>query len=317
MEPIIARLLASAEPSIRYKTRVGVLGEASDSPAIQALREEIRTSPRVAALLAARIAEGTITGGIYKKWNGAHWVLAALADLGYPAGDPALVPLVEQVCACWLSEEHIKSVPTVQGLPRCHGSQMGNTLNAMLTLGFTDERTDRLAEHLLRWQWPDGGWNCDRTPGAHVSSFHETWLPLRALARYGKARGHAGALQAASRAAEFFLARRLFRRLRDGSVIKPSFLKLCYPPYWHYGILIGLKVLAEAGFLADPRCAEALDLLESKRLPDGGFPCELQYGTTSPSSKSHFSPVTWGGKRSGQLNEWVTAEALSVLKAAG
>ena len=31
----------------------------------------------------------------YKKWDGAHWVLSILADLGYPAGDEALRPLME------------------------------------------------------------------------------------------------------------------------------------------------------------------------------------------------------------------------------
>ncbi|HEY3416460.1 MAG TPA: hypothetical protein VGM23_06225 [Armatimonadota bacterium] len=314
MEPVITQLLASDEPSLRYKVRVGVLGEALESPAIRTLREEIRVSPRVTALLAARTAEGVLPGNVYSKWNGAHWVLAALADLGYPAGDPALAPLVDQVCNCWLSEKHVAAVRTINGRARRCGSQEGNALYALLTLGFDDARADALAANLLRWQWPDGGWNCDKNPAASVSSFHETWLPLRALTLYGKIRGHAGARAAAARASEIFLARRLFRRLRDGNIIRSQFLQLAYPPYWHYGILIGLKVLAEAGCIHDPRCAEALDRLESKRLPDGGFPCEIQYSGSSPSSKS---PVKWGGKSTRQMNEWVTAEALCVLTAAG
>jgi hypothetical protein len=32
--------------------------------------------------------------------------------------------------------------------------------------------------------------------------------------------------------------------------------------------------MAESGRLGDPRCADALALLESKRLTDGGFPLE-------------------------------------------
>jgi hypothetical protein len=31
-------------------------------------------------------------------------VLSALADLGYPPGDPALIPLRERVLAAWLDE---------------------------------------------------------------------------------------------------------------------------------------------------------------------------------------------------------------------
>ena len=68
MEAIIERLLASDEPSIRYKIRTGVLAEDGHSPAIMALREDIRTAPGVAALLAARTANGTIAGGVYQKW---------------------------------------------------------------------------------------------------------------------------------------------------------------------------------------------------------------------------------------------------------
>lgn len=42
-------------------------------------------------------------------------------------------------------------------------------------------------------------------------------------------------------------------------------MKSSFPCYWHYDVLFGLTVLDEAGFLADPRCRSALDLLESKR----------------------------------------------------
>jgi len=316
MDSIIAQLLASDEPSLRYKIRVGVLGEPAASPGLRALQEEIRTSPRVTALLRQRTPDGRIPCRAYLKWNGAHWVLAQLADLGYPAGDASLAPLVDQVCAAWLSARHVRSVRVVNGRARRCASQESNALYAMLTLGFDDARADRLAANLLRWQWPDGGWNCDKRPEAAVSSLHETWIPVRALALYARRRDHADARAAVARAVEPILSRRLFRR-RDGSIISPRFLQLIYPPYWHYTILNGLTVLAEAGYLDDPRCAEALDLLESRRLSDGGFPCDRHYWRTSPSRTAAYSPVAWGPNSATRLNEWVTAEALCVLKAAG
>ena len=73
------------------------------------------------------------------------------------------------------------------------------------------------------------------------------------------------------------------------------FLLLSYPPYWHYHILFGLKVMAEAGFIADPRCKEALDLLESKRLAEGGFPAEESYSRPTNPTLSGYTPVRWGG----------------------
>ena len=44
----------------------------------------------------------------------------------------------------------------------------------------------------------------------------------------------------------------MFKRKRDGSVIDKHFVLLSYPPYWHYNILFGLKVMAEAGFIIRP-----------------------------------------------------------------
>lgn len=68
-----------------------------------------------------------------------------------------------------------------------------------------DERLSRLVERLLQFQWPDGGWNCDRREGAHTSSVQETLLPLRGLAQWARATGDARAKKAVKRAAEFLL----------------------------------------------------------------------------------------------------------------
>ena len=48
---LIKQLLQSPEPSLRWKVRVNVLGEERQSPAIQALEQEIKSSARVQALL--------------------------------------------------------------------------------------------------------------------------------------------------------------------------------------------------------------------------------------------------------------------------
>ena len=330
---IVRHLLESEEPSIRFKIRVHVLGEDPKSKSIRQLRNEIRRSPRVRQLLSRRDELGRIepVGNVYRKWVGAHWVLPALADIGYPAGDAALRPVFDQVFDCWLGEwttrEVVgrnprevwpwKGVPIINGRARRCGSQQGNALYAALVLGFVDDRAHRLAERLMHWQWPDGGWNCDRNPDARVSSFHETILPLRALALYARTTGSRKARQAAKHAAEVFLSRRLFKRRRDGKVMNSDFLHLHYPCYWHYDVLMGLKVMAESGFIRDPRCADALDLLESKQLPSGGWAAEKKFYRFASKAGSGTELVSWEpvGKR--RMNEWVTADALHVLKAAG
>ena len=187
----------------------------------------------------------------------------------------------------------------------------------VIRLGLVDDRTPRLVERLLHWQWPDGGWNCDKDPAADTSSFMETLPPMRGLAAWAALTGDPAARRASERAAEVLLERRLYRRRRDGRVIRPHFTKLHDPLYWHYDILGGLKAMAELGSIADARCADALDLLESKRLPDGGWPAEARFYRHSNEPKLGNDDVDWGGTSTRRMNEWVTADALGVLRAAG
>ncbi len=210
-----------------------------------------------------------------------------------------------------------KHMQMINGRVRRCASQEGYAIWCSLRLGFADSRTSELVSRLLKWQWQDGGWNCDKVPEANKSSFMETLIPLRALGLYAKVTGDTKAREAAERAAEVFLTRQLFKRRQDGKVINHEFVRLHYPCYWHYDILFGLKVMAEAGFIRDPRCAAALALLESKRLPDGGYPSEGSFARTNRPGVSGFSPIKWGRMSEKYMNPFVTADAFYVLRMAG
>lgn len=320
---IVETLLAEDEPSVEWMLRRQVLGQPDEE--LVGLRETIRSSARVKDLIA-----GVAPGHVYNKWHGAHWVLAALADLGYPGRAPELGSLRDRVADTWLDDQYYaefearsssssygkKGVPLIEGRYRRCGSIQGNALRAMCRLELADERAGRLVERLLHWQWPDGGWNCDRNPSADTSSFMETLLPMRGLQAYSDATGDGEAGAAARRAAEVFLTRKLFRRREDGTVINPDFVRFHYPLYWHYDVLGGLQGMAEVGLLSDPRCAEALDLLEEKRLPSGGWSAAGKFYSVSPDPKANTDSVDWSSGRS-KMNPWITAEALAVLSAAG
>ncbi|MHB1001702.1 MAG: hypothetical protein ACYC27_20885 [Armatimonadota bacterium] len=208
-------------------------------------------------------------------------------------------------------------MPIIDGRARRCASQEGNTLYSLLSLGLAIKKADQLAENLMRWQWPDGGWNCDRKPEAANSSFWETLIPMRGLSLYARLTGNQDARKAVERASEVFLKRHLYRRERDGGIMNNEFVILHYPCYWHYDILTGLKVMAEAGFISDLRCHDALDLLESKRLPDGGWAAEARYYRGSKNLSSSRDLVSWGPTGKKHMNEWVTADALYMLNAAG
>jgi len=145
----------------------------------------------------------------------------------------------------------------------------------------------------------------------------ESLIPLRALYLHARLTGQPASLDAAERASELFLKRRLFKRQSDGSLIRSDFIKLHYPCYWHYDILFGLKVMTETGRVTDERCGEALSLLESKQLPDGGFPANGKYYVTTPGGKGGRSLLDWRGTSGTRTNEFVTVDALFVLKEAG
>jgi len=306
--------LLRTEPALAWKLAVNILGKDDDSPEAHSARAEVREAPLVKTLI------GTCNRcrSVYKKWDGAHWVLSILGDLGYPAKDEALRPFMEDTINTWMSREHeTKHLRVIDGRVRRCASQEGYAIWCSLRLGFADSRTEELVSRLIKWQWPDGGWNCSKHPEADTSSFMETLIPLRALALYAKVSGDTKAKVAAEHAAEVFLTRRLFKRRSDGQVINQRFVLLHYPLYWHYDILFGLKVMAEAGFIDDLRCAAALALLESKRLPDGSFPAEESYARTNRPQMSGYSPVRWGRTSKKTMNPFVTADALYVLRMAG
>ena len=326
-------LLRSGEPSIRWKVRMHVLEEDPASPTIRNLERQIRESPRVHTLLARRNPRGLLRGipNAYSKWQGSHWVLASLADIGYPPGDRSLIPLRDQVLDRWLGstyyDEHDATtaaeayrrggVPRIRGRYRRCASQQGNALYFLTKLGLIDVRGDALVERLLHWQWPDGGWNCDRVPSADTSSFYETRLSMLGLALHARRTRKTAIRNAARRAAEVFLSRHLFVERHTGKVMDDEFLLLHYPLYYHYDVLGGLKAMAEIGLIRDSRCAKALDLLESKQLPGGGWRAERRLYRNSSGLEPRTDAVDWGGARKSSMNEWVTADALYVLRASG
>jgi hypothetical protein len=186
-------------------------------------------------------------------------------------------------------------------------------LYVLSTLGLEDERLQVLADSLVASQWPDGGWNCDRRPAAAHSSFNETWGPTLGLAAHGRGVGDRRATVAAETAAEFLLCHQVFQSHRTGEPAHPALLNLRFPAYWHYDVLVGLVTLTRSVGLDDRRVAAALDLVESRRLPDGTWRTEGKWWKRPGSKGSNVEAVDWGDT----ANELLTDRALEVLRAGG
>jgi hypothetical protein len=326
-DPAIQWLLSSIDPSIRYFTLVDLLAKSNRSREVKATRDQILDGLRVKALLAGQHigkqkspeSYGVHPGGFgvhpYKKWDGAHWRLVSLVELGIPAHEPRAVAAADQVLQWLTGESHRSKIKAIDGRVRRCGSQEGNALAVCSRLGLIDDpRVQYLARSLIEWQWHDGGWNCDKRPEANHSSFYESLAPMWGLIEYHKATGDEAALQAAHRTAEMFLRHRLFHSTATGEVIDPQWLQLHYPLYWHYDILQALLILSRLRPLDDPRMQEALDIVEAKRQPDGCWKAEGSYWVMRGKRTSNVDVVDW--ERRGP-NEMITLNALRVLKAAG
>jgi len=314
---LITKLVKSKNPSIQYKTKVYLLNEDTKSKEIEDIKRKIKISEMANKLLSLRDKTGRISTNPYKKWQGPHWTLYCLAQIEYPQGDNSLLPLRDQVYEWLLSEEHLKYPRSllIEGqenrFRRC-ASQEGNAIWYSIKLGIEDERTAILVDRLIKWQWPDGGWNCDKNIEARTSSFIESLIPLRALFLYGKKNNYTKAIESGNKTAEFILKRKLLKRLTNGKIIHQDFLKIHYPINF-YDILFALKVMVEIGKINDIRCKDALELLLSKQLPNGGFPLEQKNCKTTNIIETRGSFVHWGNSGKRQMNEFITIDALYVL----
>ncbi len=322
---LVQRLAASDDPVIAYRARL--LGGLDPDPVeARSLRGRIPGSPTASALLRIFEQDAKALHHTYRKWQGPHWTLTCLAMIDYPPGDQDLRPLVRQVHD-WMFSRHFLEEP-LTGIHRGQedrvrhcASMDGNAIWYSVRLGLEEARTRELVDRLIGWQWPDGGWNCDRRPEAARSSFQESLIPARGLWAYGRAHGYEPALDAAQRVADLVLPRRLLWRRGDGSLIVPEWDGRPGPDRIHYPIqffdvLFALQVMSDLGRLGDPRCADALELLESKRLPDGGFPLEAPNAVTAERLVSRGSYADWGPAGRRQSNPLVTLAALEVLRSA-
>jgi hypothetical protein len=78
-------------------------------------------------------------------------------------------------------------------------------------------------------------------------------------------------------------------------------------------VLQAMHLLTRLGHARDERAADALDLLEERRLPDGRWQAGA-YWWQPPGSSRSVEAVDW---RRGAPNEMMTLNALRILRAAG
>ena len=162
-----------------------------------------------------------------------------------------------------------------------------------------------IVERILTERLDDGGWNCEAENGSLRSSFDTTLNVLDGLLAFERATGGSVEVGSARRSGEEYLIERsLFRRKSTGEVADPGYLDFAFPYYWHYEVLRALDYFRRSGTAPDPRMAKAIEVVRSKRQPDGRWLLDRIHP-----GRVHFhieSPI-------GAPSRWNTLRALRVL----
>jgi hypothetical protein len=173
-----------------------------------------------------------------------------------------------------------------------------------------------LVDRLLGEQMTDGGWNCDQEIGSRRGSFHTTINVLEGLLEFERATGGSPAVKAArERGQEYLLSRHLFKQLSTGEPIEqdrkggPVWTQFSYPAGWRYDILRGLDYLRNAGVAPDPRMAEAIEIVASKRDTDSRWALGIMHPdeVIAEPGITEGSPSRWNTLRAWQVLSWYSA----------
>jgi hypothetical protein len=299
--------LLDADPSIRWQ----VLRDLTHTPedVLRAERGRVATEGWGARLLGLQGVQGQWDGGTYfpspfedseqgQPWTATTYSLLLLRDCGLdPSSDQARGAIAKvRRNSRWeegnqpFFEGEVE--PCINGMTVALGAYFG-------------ENVDGVVARLLGEQLADGGWNCEAERGSQRSSFGTTINVLEGLLEYERATGGTPASVAArQRGGEYLLERRLFRRKTTGELIDREWLEFSFPTRWHYDVLRGLDYFRAIGGPPDERSLEAIDVLISKRQPDGTWLLE-----NSHPGRIHFAVDDGDGRPS----RWNTLRALRVL----
>ena len=297
--------LLDSDPSIRWQAMRDVTHEPADI--ITAERSRIATEGWGARLLALQAPDGQWGGRPWSHdWTDTFHVLELLRRLG-------LDPSSEQAQrAVGLVREHVVwrgGAPdeTPWANNRFFEGEVEPCINGnvVATGAYFGVDMAPLVERLLGEQLPDGGWNCEVENGATVSSFGTTINVLEGLLEHDRAIGGSARVGEARRRGEaYMLERRLFRRKSTGEVIDPTWLQFSFPTWYFYDVLRGLDYLRDIEVGPDQRVAEAIQVVEGNRDPDGRWPRQNVHD-----GEARFQMDDGEGKPS----RWNTLRALRVL----
>jgi hypothetical protein len=305
--------LLDSDPSIRWQVMRDLLDAPEDE--WRAERARVEVEGWGARLLALEDPDGQWAGGAFvprgfdfeewkrdgQPWTATGFVLTQLRELGLDPASPSAVRAVTLVgeSSHWDGGQPFWEGETeecINGRTVADGAYFGVDVAPIV-------------ERLVGERLEDGGWNCERVEGSTRSSFGSSINVLEGLLEFERATGGTPGSREARRTGEEYLLRRgLFRRLGTGEVADPDFLMFAHPRRWQYDVLRGLdhfRAAAELGGGRDPRLADAVEHVRSRRRPDGTWALDRR-----------LPGRVWFDVDGavGEPSRWVTLSALRVLR---
>jgi hypothetical protein len=294
--------LLDSDPAISWQA-MRDLADASPS-AVAAKRARIPHQGAGAAILACQGSDGSWHRNGSPDWLPTLFTFLYLRATGVDPTDPAVKSAVARLEAGYLWAEEFRDKP----FKTFFEGEVEPCINGgVLALGaYFGRPTESLARRLVAEQLDDGGWNCE-APKSTCSSYHTTLCVLEGLLEYERDAGTAPEIaESRRRGEEYLLERNLFRRRSTGEVANPAFLELAFPPRYHYDVLRALDYLRGTGAPPDPRIAEAIQYLQSRRQPDGLWLLDRAYdeALALPFSESAGQPSRWNTLRALRVLRW-------------
>ncbi|MBN1639160.1 MAG: hypothetical protein JW866_09340 [Ignavibacteriales bacterium] len=300
-EEIIDWLLSS-DPSIRWQVKKYLLNETDE--AIHDERLRIDSEGWGKKILSFQDEDGKWSGQLYNgKWTSTTYTLLLLANFG-------IIPNSKTEKACHqlfingvYNDEEIR-FSSKQKL-RDNGVT-GLVLGILSYFEFDDIRIHGIADYLVRSQNADGSWFFDDKEGAEIYSFETTMIVLKGLFEYKKRypERSRNLIEAEKKGQAFLLNHHLFLNIETNLPINKKWLKISFPYYWFYDILVALDYFRELN-LNEDRLKTAIEIIRNKQKKDYKWNLENKHsGKTFFEMEQVGKPSRWNTLRCLRVIEW-------------